>query len=77
MSILQDASRFDVIRLRNDPLNLGKSVSFAALSPFLNFPSKENVRSDLQKGLRQDDALSLLETSKIKKAIDKVVKRIY
>lgn len=77
MSTLRDTNTYEVIRIREETLKLGRCLSFAALSPDIFFPPDEDVRTELQRSLRQDDALSLIDALGIKNAIDKVSKKIY
>lgn len=75
MSIFKDATRYDIIRIKEETLKLGRCLAFAALSPDVDFPTDDKLRIELQSSLRQDDALSLIEVLGIKNAIDKVKKR--
>jgi hypothetical protein len=74
MGILKDASRYDVIRIREEVLSLGRCLAFAALSPELNFPRDDNCRKKLQQSLETHEALDLIDTLKIKTAIDTVAR---
>lgn len=76
MNTLRDVNTYEVIRIREETLKLGRCLSFAALSPDIFFPSDEDVRTELQRSLRQDDALYLIDTLGIKNAIDKVSKKV-
>jgi len=76
MSTFKDVNRYDVIRIKEETLKLGRCLSFAALSPDIGFPSDDKFRTELQSSIRQDDALSLIEMLGLKNAIDKVSKRI-
>ena len=77
MASLKDATRFDVIKLEDTPLKLGRLLSFAALTPDLDFPSSEEVRTNILRSVREDDALSLLkDILGIVDAIDAIKRRI-
>ncbi|MEA2076340.1 MAG: hypothetical protein U9O85_11575 [Euryarchaeota archaeon] len=76
MSTLRDTKRYEVIRIREETLKLGRCLSFAALSPDIFFPPDEDVRTELQRSLRRDDALSLIDALGIKNALDKVSKNV-
>ena len=75
LGILKDASKYDVIRIKEDVLNLGQCLSFAALSPELNFPFDDNCRNELQQSLKEDDASLLVEKLKIRDAINKIARQ--
>jgi hypothetical protein len=75
MSTLRDSGRFDVVKIEDSTLKLGRTLSFGALSPHLEFPIDEQVRLELQRSIREDDAISLVkEQLPLVKAIDAVKK---
>jgi len=76
MQTLKDATRFEVVKLEDTPLRLGRLLSFAALTPDLDFPTSPEVRNAILGSVREDDALTLLkEVLKLTEKVDAIKKR--
>lgn len=76
MQTLKDATRFEVMKVEDTPLKLGRVLSFAALTPDLDFPTSDEVRNGILGSVREDDALTLLkEVLKLTEKVDAIKRR--